>query len=162
MNRFMIACVMVLIGSACLMAQGESCECNDGTIRGPWMSGESGWSPPLQGEGPLVPFVSWGRMNFDGRGNFSGRITANIGGIIFRGTFVKSTVKVNPDCTLKLYYTILSDDIPGLEFGPAVGDYVMDILGLEAVGSPNAPEVQPVAGTVVLSKMKRIGPKYMR
>jgi hypothetical protein len=126
------------------------------------MTYETGWSPPLQGQGALVPFISWGRLIFDGRGNFTGKVTANIGGALFRGTFVTSTVKVNPDCTLKLYYTIASDDIPGLTFGPAVGDYVMDLLGLEAMGSPNAPEAQPAAGTIVLSRMKRIGPNLMK
>jgi hypothetical protein len=163
MNRLFFAAVFVLLTSTCLMAQVyEFTQCSEETLRGPWATAESGWSPPITGSGGLVPFISWGRLHFDGRGAFTGKITANIGGGIFRGRFVDTAVKVNSDCTCRLDYTIESEDIPGLKFGSATGEYVVDVLGLEAVGSPNVPPEQPVATTIVLSKMKRIGPRYMK
>jgi hypothetical protein len=163
MKRIFFAAMFVLLSAQCLVAQaGQYGWCSQETLRGPWSTAETGWSPPINGPGELVPFISWGRLHFNGRGAFTGKITANIGGAIFRGTFVDSTVTVNPDCTLKLEYTIESDEIPGLKFGPTTGEYIMDTEGLEIVGSPNVPAGQPFATTIVLSKMKRIGPPYMK
>lgn len=75
--------------------------CSLASLNGPYAFERQGTNVALLGASfpnPPFPFGEVGIVTFDGAGNFSGKSTVNLGGVVLTPTFA-GTYTVNNDCT---------------------------------------------------------------
>ena len=144
------AFTLVLGGLAQASAEerGDSPQCNNETLKGPYGFTLTGWRVPTPDTNTRSARAGVGRLVFDGRGNLSGTETKSRDGVIIPVS-VSGTYQVNTDCTGSGH--ILTND-PG---GPGEQDRNFNFVIIERGEQVMAIQTdQGRAVTVILTQQR--------